>query len=147
MIMNEINPRSEGAARILIVEDEKTLMDIYSLVLGKAGYEVIKATDGVAGLEAAIHGSPDVVLLDLALPLKNGFEVLRDLRRNPQTAATPVVIISNLAQDYEVKTGLSLGADRFLVKTEINPDKLPGEIAAILSKKAPGSRTGGEGSN
>jgi len=141
--MNEIDPKTKGSARVLIVEDEAALMDIYSSILAKAGYEVTKAVDGVAGLDAALHGSPDLVLLDLALPLKDGFEILRDLRRHPQTAATPVIVISNLGQDYEVKTGLKLGANKFLIKTNIDPNSLPQEVADVLAKAASGVRADG----
>ncbi|MFA6604119.1 MAG: response regulator [Patescibacteria group bacterium] len=132
--MKDVHHDKARQTRILIVEDESALMDIYAMVLSQTGYEVIKASDGVAGLEAAIHESPDLVLLDLALPLKDGFEVLRDLRRNPRTAVTPVIILSNLGQDYEVKTGLNLGANKFLIKTQVGPEMLSEEVAKVLAK-------------
>ncbi len=121
-------------ARLLIIEDEPALSEIYATKMKMAGYEVERAYDGVEGLEKALRGLPDLIMLDLIMPLKDGFEVLRDLKLNETTKAIPVIIMSNLGQDFEVKRGLELGAEQFLVKTAINPVTLVDTIAQVLEK-------------
>lgn len=121
--------------KILLIEDEPALSDIYSTKLRLSGYEVVTAADGVAGLDQAVHGQPDLVFLDIVLPLKDGFDVLRDLKAFPGTRAIPVIIMSNLGQDYEIKRGMELGAVRFLVKANIDPADVVKEADKLLKTK------------
>ncbi len=120
--------------KILVVEDETALRTMYSLWLKKAGYTVVTAEDGVEGVEKSVHESPDLVLLDVLLPKKDGFEVLTEIRRNPKTKSLPVVILSSLDQDFEQKHGLTLGAMHYLVKTTISPELLYKTVEDILKK-------------
>jgi len=125
-------------ARLLIVEDEPALCDIFATKLKMADYEVICMPDGVAGLEAALHDQPALILLDLIMPLKDGFDVLRDLKLDDRTKDIPVIIMSNLGQDFEIKRGLSLGAEEYLVKTSIDPAGLAAKVGAILARHGAG---------
>ncbi len=118
--------------KILVVEDETALRTMYSLWLKKAGYTVVTAEDGLEGVEKSVHESPDLVLLDVLLPKKDGFEVLTEIRRNPKTKSLPVVILSSLDQDFEQKHGLTLGAMHYLVKTTISPELLYKTVEEIL---------------
>jgi DNA-binding response OmpR family regulator len=121
---------------VLLVEDEPALNEIYTIKLNNAGMEVISTFDGVAGLDAALANMPAIILLDLIMPLKDGYEVLRDLKSNPKTKDIPVIIFSNLGQDYEVKRGMALGALRFMVKAETNPDDLIRIVKEALAGQA-----------
>lgn len=121
--------------KILVIEDEPALLDIYSTMLRMGGYEVIEAPDGVAGLESAINAAPALILLDILLPLRDGFDVLNDLKMNPKTKDIPVIILSNMGQEYEVKRGLALGAASFLVKVNFTPALIVEEIRKILSPR------------
>jgi len=97
-------------ARILVVEDETFLVKIYSVKLKKEGFEVLIATDGEQAVQMANEVKPDIILLDLILPKMNGFEALEKMRANPELKNTPVIVLSNLGQDEDIKRAESLGA-------------------------------------
>lgn len=118
---------------ILLIEDEPALRDIFSTKLRMEGFEVIEAGDGVEGLSAAIEQIPSLILLDVVLPIKDGFAVLRDLKDHPKTKLIPVVFLTNLGQDFEVRKGMSLGAKNFLTKANLTPASLIDEIRKILA--------------
>jgi len=115
---------SKAKRRILVVEDEQALREMYATWLKAGGYEVETADNGLTAVEMTFHDKPDLVLLDVLLPKKDGFEVLSEIRRNPKTQDLPVIILSSLDQDFEQKQGLTLGAGSYLVKTSISPDIL-----------------------
>jgi DNA-binding response OmpR family regulator len=110
--------------KVLVVEDEQALRDMYALWLKKAGYAVDTAEDGVQAVERTVHGAYDLVLLDVLLPKKDGFEVLSEIRRNPKTKDLKVIILSSLDQDFERQKGIDLGAENYLVKTNASPEVL-----------------------
>ncbi|MEY4745079.1 MAG: Alkaline phosphatase synthesis transcriptional regulatory protein phoP, two-component system, OmpR [Candidatus Parcubacteria bacterium] len=118
---------------ILIIEDEPALRDIYSTRLRMDGFEVLEAVDGIEGLDSAIQHEPEMILLDIVLPIKDGFEVLKDLKSSPKTRAIPVVIMSNLGQDYEVKRGMALGAESFLTKANLTPVQIVEQVRKLLA--------------
>jgi DNA-binding response OmpR family regulator len=125
------SPKKPGAL-VLVVEDEPALREMYKAWLLSAGYRVVTADNGVAAVYMTLHERPDLVLLDILLPKKDGFEVLGELRRNPKTKALPVIILSSLDQDFEQRQGLNLGAERFLVKTSISPEILFDTVREVL---------------
>lgn len=122
---------------ILVIEDEPSLRDIYATKLSIEGYGVIEAADGIDGFTQAIQGQPSLILLDVVLPIKDGFDVLKDLKANPRTSGIPVIILSNLGQPYEVKRGIALGAECFLTKANLTPTRIIEEIRKVLDKKTP----------
>lgn len=119
---------------ILIVEDEAALADIYSTELKRSGYSVLLATDGIEGLSLAVEHRPDAVLLDILLPKKDGFSLLADIKGNSLTAAIPVIVLSNLAREYEKARGEKLGASRFYTKTDLTPMNVVQEIAEVIKE-------------
>ncbi len=123
---------AKNQKRILIVEDDEILSDIYAVKLELEGYEVIMAAEGRKGIEAAISKQPDLILLDIVLPKINGFEVLKILKKNKKMKTTPVVFLSNLGQDYEVKKGLELGAVKYLVKSNYTPAQVIQIVKEII---------------
>lgn len=106
--------------KILMIEEDRFLRKIYRDKFSRLGFEFLEATNGEEGLNKIIYEKPDVVILDLMLPQKNGFDVLIDIKRNKNTQAIPVIILSNLGQESDIKRGLSLGAKDYLVKTEVS---------------------------
>jgi len=106
--------------KVLMMEEDRFLRKIYKNKLTAAGFEFIEATNGIEGLNKVISEKPDLVLLDIILPRKNGFDVLIDMKRNEEAKNIPVIILSNLGQESDVKKGLSLGAQEYLVKPEIS---------------------------
>lgn len=130
--MNESNKN----IRVLLIEDEPALRDIYGTKLQMEGFDTHTAQDGVEGFDMAVQKQPTIILLDLILPIKDGFDVLKDLKANPRTKDIPVIILSNLGQPYEVKRGLALGAEDFLTKANLTPAKVAQEILRVLKKVA-----------
>lgn len=117
---------------ILLVEDEADLREIYEMKFKLGGYKVISTDSGAAGVDLAIHKKPDLVLLDIILPEKSGFEVLEELKRNLKTKDIPIVILSNLGQDWEIKKGKKLGAVKFLTKANVTPKEVVKIVEDIL---------------
>lgn len=99
---------------ILIVEDEKNIVDILSYNLVREGYQTLEAYDGEAGLQLALEQDPDLILLDLMLPKKNGFDVCRDIRTAGR--ATPIIMLTAREEETDKVLGLELGADDYITK-------------------------------
>jgi DNA-binding response OmpR family regulator len=104
------------AKKVLFIEDEAALQRAMSEMLKSEGYEVIQALSGEIGLRLSISEKPDIILLDLILPQKNGFEILTKIRNAPETNNIPVIVLTNLEGSEEVEKALSLGAYTYLVK-------------------------------
>ena len=121
-------------AKILIIEDDRFLIKLYSSKLQREGFEVMEAISGEEGLNKVLREKPDLVLLDLVLPQKSGFEILSEMKMNPETKDIPVIILTNLGQEPDVEKGLSLGASAYLVKTDFSVNQLPEIIKEHLVK-------------
>ncbi len=100
--------------KLLVVEDEKNIVDILAFNLKREGYEVVTAMDGAAGLALALEEDPDLILLDLMLPKLDGFEVCRRLREQGRT--TPVIMLTAREEETDKVLGLELGADDYITK-------------------------------
>ncbi|MCX8497008.1 MAG: response regulator transcription factor [Akkermansiaceae bacterium] len=126
--------------RILIIEDERDINDLIGFNLQRAGYEVIKAYDGLEGTELALRERPDLILLDLMLPGRDGYGVFRELRRDSRTSNTPVIMLTARAQTEDRIQGLEAGADDYLTKP-FSPKELMLRVQAILKRVegAPGN--------
>ena len=110
--------------RVLFVEDDPTVAQMYRLKLELDGYNVIMAKDGEEGLRLAGEVSPDIVFLDIRLPKVDGFAVLEGLRNREKTRNVPVVILSNYGERELVDRGLKLGALEYLIKSQTTPANL-----------------------
>ena len=124
---------------ILIVEDEQDIADLIGFNLQRAGYKVFKAYDGVEGTEAAKRVRPDLILLDLMLPKRDGFAVFRELQRDSRTVNTPVIMLTARSQSQDRIQGLGAGADDYLTKP-FSPKELILRVQAVLKRStaAPG---------
>jgi len=120
--------------KILIIEDDKFLLKLYSDKLRREGFEVSGSLTGEEGLNKVFTEKPDMVILDLVLPGKNGFEVLSEIKLNPETKCIPVIILTNLGQESDIKRGLELGASTYLIKTDFPMSKLPEIVKEQLVK-------------
>jgi DNA-binding response OmpR family regulator len=121
--------------RILIVEDEEPIVEILSQALKRSGYEVSSAMDGDEGLARACAELPDLVLLDLMLPMMDGWEVCRRLKANAATAAIPVIMLTARRDERDAIEGLSIGADDY-VRKPFSLNELMARIAARLRPAA-----------
>ena len=119
--------------RVLIVEDEVDIADLVMFNLQRAGYEVLKAHDGIAGTEMAIRERPDLIVLDLMLPGRDGYSVFREIRRDARTSNIPVIMLTARAQTEDRIQGLEAGADDYLTKP-FSPKELVLRVNAILKR-------------
>ena len=123
--------------RILVVEDDRFLRKAAEAALRRNGFSVLVAADGEEGLRVARAEIPDLVLLDLIMPGLQGFEVLKLLKAEAATSAIPVVVISNLGQDSDVKNALDAGAIDYLVKANLALDDLVKRVRTLVEAPAP----------
>jgi two-component system phosphate regulon response regulator PhoB len=119
--------------KILIVEDERDIADLVGFNLERAGYEVLKAHDGITGAEMAIQLRPDLVILDLMLPGKDGYAVFKELRRDTRSRDIPVIMLTARAQTEDRIQGLEAGADDYLTKP-FSPKELMLRVQAVLKR-------------
>ncbi len=120
--------------RILLVEDDKFLSTALGDKLTREGFTVIKAANGEEALAKVRLARPDLVLLDLIMPQKTGFEVLADLKLEPNTKNIPVIVLSNLGQEVDIKKAKELGARDYLVKSDVEMKTVVEKIKAELAK-------------
>jgi two-component system phosphate regulon response regulator PhoB len=106
----------KSGVRILIIEDERALTDVLTYNLGREGFETLVANDGQEGLRKAQTLLPDLIILDLMLPVLNGLEVCRELRAGEHTRAIPIVMLTAKAEETDQVVGFSLGADDYVTK-------------------------------
>ena len=119
--------------KILIVEDDVMLNKIYQTKLGLLGYSVYSSYDGDEGLKKADDLMPDLILLDLMLPKKNGFEVLSIIKSDPRTKMIPVIVLTNLNQEIERRRAMELGASEYLVKADTKIDTLVDKVRKYMA--------------
>ena len=121
--------------RILVVEDESAIVDIVCRALRRHGYETESAGDGDAALDKAATLRPDLVILDLMLPKMDGWEVCRRLRAMPETASTPVIMLTARRDERDVLEGLEIGADDYM-KKPFSLAELVARVRALLRRTA-----------
>lgn len=122
------------AKKILLVEDERTLRDMYSLKLTKEGYEVTSAEDGEQAIELAKSSKPDLILLDVILPKIDGFAVLDTLRKTKNFAKTPIIMLTNLGQKEDLEKGKNAGATDYLIKADTTPAGIAKKVEEVVGK-------------
>lgn len=122
---------------VLLIEDDEATSEMYRLRLALDGYSVLIAADGEEGLAMAGRERPDLIYLDLHLPRLNGFQVLERLRSEPETAAIPVVILTNYVEPELRLRGLELGALDFLIKFDITPADLSQGVERRMESSEP----------
>ncbi|PJE75555.1 hypothetical protein COV04_03955 [Candidatus Uhrbacteria bacterium CG10_big_fil_rev_8_21_14_0_10_48_11] len=120
--------------KILIIEDESFLAEMYNTKFNELGYLVLVGHDGREGMEIMKREKPDLTLLDIIMPELDGYEVLKIVRKDPQIKELLIVILSNLGQEEEIAKGMQLGADDYLVKSDLTPSQLVEKIEAVLAR-------------
>ena len=120
---------------IVLVEDNENVAQLIEYKLKKEPYDVLRAMDGIQGLEAIRGAHPDLVILDVMLPKLDGFEVLRELRSEPSTRETPVLMLTALSQEQDVAKGFQLGADDYMVKP-FRPSELLLRVTKLLAGRS-----------
>lgn len=126
--MNSVN----NMKKILLVEDDPFLLDIYKTKFQEEGFSVQVAEDGEKALKMVGEDMPDILLLDIVLPSMDGFEFLKEIKSNDKLKNIRIVLLSNLGQKNEVEKGVALGADKYLIKAHYTPSEVVKEIKKIL---------------
>jgi len=120
---------------ILVVEDDKFLVNIYRIKFTEKNFEVIVAMDGVEAINELQKKIPDIILLDLLMPKKDRFEVLTELKKKIEWKDIPVVVATNLGQSEDIKRALAMGANNYFVKSNVRID----EVVDTFMKTIPSS--------
>ncbi|MBI4281243.1 response regulator [Candidatus Uhrbacteria bacterium] len=118
--------------KVLLVEDDETTYKVLTVILEKGGFEVFHAMAGGKALDIAAQQKPSLILLDLILPGFSGLDLLATLKKNPDTAAIPVVILSQLSDQDSISRGIALGAMGYLVKSEYQLEDILQKVKEIL---------------
>ena len=121
--------------KIMVVEDDAALREIYSIRITAEGYEVVSAGDGEEALAMAVREKPDLILSDVMMPKISGFDMLDILRSTPETATIKVVMMTALSSDDQRQRGERLGADRYLVKSQVGIEDVVNTIHEVLGDK------------
>ena len=117
--------------KILIVDDDPLILDLFEFSFDQASFEIIRARNGREGLEKALKERVDLILLDVMMPDLNGHEVCRRIKDNPATRATKVIMVSAKVQKEEIEAGLRAGADEYITKP-FDPLSLVEKITKLL---------------
>lgn len=124
--------QDSGKKKILIVEDDTFLSDMYQTKFLSAGYDVHIALDGEQCLAILKEGfRPDVMLLDVVMPRMDGIEVLGAIKNDEETKNIPVILLTNLGQENDIKRGMEMGAVEYLVKAHYTPSEVEKKVEEI----------------
>ena len=122
------------AKKILLIEDEKIIIDLLERKLTKEGYNVSVARDGEEGLKMMKEVNPDLILLDIVMPKLGGFEVMEEMGKDKDLKKIPIVIVSNSGQPVELGRAKKLGAKDWLIKTEFDPQEVLDKVIKQIGK-------------
>jgi twitching motility two-component system response regulator PilH len=118
---------------ILVVDDSPTEVHIFKKILEKQGYGIVVAKDGQEGVEIATKVHPDLIIMDVVMPVLNGFQATRQLKNKEETADIPVIMVTTKDQQTDINWGMRQGADEYLVKP-VAPAELLGRIRELLNE-------------
>ncbi len=119
-------------SKVLIVEDDAMLSEMYGARFKSEGFEVLTAADGEAGLIVAREAKPDIILLDVIMPKLDGFGALEQIKADTSLSAIPIIMLTNLGQEEDVKKGKELGANDYFIKANQTPSQIVEKVQALL---------------
>lgn len=122
------------AKKVLLIEDEEIISALLQRKLTQEGYDVSLARDGESGLKLMKKINPDIVLLDIIMPKKGGFEVMEEKNKDPELKKIPLIIISNSGQPVELDRAKELGAKDWLIKTQFDPQEVADKVVKQIGK-------------
>ena len=121
--------------KVMVVEDDAALREIYSIRITAEGYEVVSAGDGEEALAVAVREKPDLIVADVMMPKISGFDMLDILRNTPETTNIRIIMMTALSTEEQRARGESLGCDRYLVKSQVGIEDLINTIHEVLNDK------------
>lgn len=126
---------NKTGARVLLVEDDDFLRKICKTKMEREGFNVSVAINGKEALKKIIEGDPQIVLLDIILPIMDGFEVLKRVKEDSSKSSVPIIMLTNLGQESEIEKGFKLGAEDYIVKAHLTVGEIIEKVKEILKKK------------
>ena len=121
--------------KILLIEDEQMLVELYKDKLKREKFKVISTIEAEEGIELAKKEKPDLILLDILLPKKNGLFFLRELKKHPEISSIPIIVFSNYDDPETKREAIKLGAEEYLIKTNHTPQEVVERLKQYLSQK------------
>lgn len=120
--------------KIVIVEDDEFILNMYETKFDEEKFEVFSTDNGVAGVELIKKEIPDIVLLDILLPKKDGYSVLSEIKKTEKTKTIPVILLTNIGQKDSIDRGMQLGATDYLIKAHFTPSEVVKKVKSVLQK-------------
>lgn len=125
---------SEKNKKVMIIEDDSFVTDIYQTKISKEGFEVVTAGDGAEGFKKLEAGeNPDLILLDIIMPNMNGLDFLQKIKDTEKFKDIPIILLTNLSQKEEIQKGFDLGAKDYLIKSHFTPTEVMDKINKFLN--------------
>jgi DNA-binding response OmpR family regulator len=122
--------------KVLIIEDDSYISDMYKIKFDSENFETIIARDGMEGIKFLEKEVPDIILLDIVMPQVDGFSVLKTIKKDKRLARVPVILLTNLSQKENVERGFELGANGYIIKAHFTPSEVVKKIKEILEKQS-----------
>ena len=129
-----MTPKSDKK-KVFLIEDDLFLSDMYRTKFELSGFEMPHTEDGESAMHMLREAKPDLVLLDIVLPKKSGFEVLKEIKADPELKNTPVILLTNLSQKDDVDKGFELGANDYIIKAHFTPAEVVAKVQKVLAAK------------
>ena len=120
--------------KVLVIEDEMKLQKLIKASLEEAGFETVSALNGVEGVEAMEEHNPDLIILDLILPKKDGFEVLEHMKLKKEFKNIPVIVLTNLEEKYNIEKALAYDVRAYLIKANYRPEEVVDKVRELLKQ-------------
>lgn len=120
---------------ILLVEDDSFVSDIYQTKIGKEGFKVVPAENGVEAVKRLEEFTPDLILLDIVMPYMDGMEVLRKIKSQERWKKIPIILLTNLSDKEKIEEALGIGANDYLIKSHFTPSEVISKVNMVLKEK------------
>jgi len=119
-------------ATVLVVEDDRYIADAYKVALEKAGFELKLASDGVEAMKLLGDWVPNIIVLDLVMPRKDGYATLEEIKASDRLKRISVLVVSNLGSPKDVERAMKLGASKYIIKSQTSPSHIVSQIRSII---------------
>lgn len=119
------------STKVLIIDDDPFILDMYVLKFKERGFEVVTATNGKQGLTKINDEKPNIILLDVVMPTMDGFDVLQEIKKTGK-AGMKIILLTNLGQKEDVERGISLGADDYVIKAHFTPSEVVNKVIGVV---------------
>ncbi len=121
--------------KVLIIEDDSYISDMYKIKFESENFETIVASNGIEGIKFLEKVVPDIILLDIVMPKVDGFSVLKTIKKNSKLDKVPVILLTNLSQKENIERGFELGANSYIIKAHFTPSEVVEKIKEILKSE------------